>query len=132
MALTDDDILRFSGPSVWRESDCVEWIYAITDLPRPSTSVWHECDSEARALVRARKVHGGYIEAVMQWLRIHGYSDLQGSEAVPIPGDVIIVDDPYYGCLPCGVASGPQIILRHPQGVALATGRIVRHLRRID
>ena len=129
MALSDGDVARFRGPAVWRESDCVEWLYAITDMPRSATSVWHRCKTHERALARARRVHGSYAEAVMHWLRIRGYRELDVSAHDFAPGDVVIVDDPTYGVHPAGVSPGPQLIIRHQHGLAEASGRVLHHMR---
>ena len=131
MALTDDELARFDGPSVWRESDCVEWLYAITDAPRRAPDPWHDIETEARAITVARRSPGGYTGSVLEWLTEHGYRALEAGESRDYePGDVVIVEDPIYGELPAGVAPGPQLLIRHPHGVAPAGGRPLHHLRR--
>lgn len=129
MALTDDEIQCFDGPSVWGESDCRDWILAITDLPRPESSIWDAQETEARALVHARQAHGSYTGAVLQWIQEHGYRHIGiGSDLAP--GDVVIIRDEVYGELPAGVGSGATLLIRHPHGLAVASGTILHHLRR--
>ncbi len=130
MAVTDEVVARFSGPSVWRESDCIQWLAACTGLDVPASTVWYrECDTEARAIARAVRVHGSYRAAVEQGLHIHGYHSVAlGTDYEP--GDIVIVQDPTYGELPAGVAPGPQLLIRHAWGVSPASGEPLHHLRR--
>ena len=128
MALTDADVLRFDGPSIWGETDCLAWLQTITGLTL-HRSIWYGCETEARAIRRAHKVHGSYTAAVLQGLRCRGYRSIPLYSQSYLTGDVVIVRDPVYGELPAGVAEGPQLLIRHPYGVAVAGGTQLYHLR---
>ena len=129
MALTDSVLHRFQGPSVWGESDCVEWLHAITGIQESSTD-WRQYPTEAAALRHAIRRHGSYLRAIAHELRQYGYLKVTGFDYRF--GDVVFVEDRLYGPLPAGIASGPTLIIRHPQGLAMASGETISHLRRMS
>lgn len=127
MALTDREILRFDGPSIWGETDCIAWLSTITDH-RIERSFWDRSRSEARALAVCRQLHGSYLAAVRNGLEPYGYREIDGADDFQ-PGDVVFVRHPVYGPLPAGVAPGPVLYVRHPYGVTTAEGPVLCHLR---
>ena len=130
MALTDDVVLRFDGPSVWGRTDCVAWLEACTGLPLTMTTVWYrECRSEAHAVARAKRLHGSLEAAALAELRAHGYGTMPEGTMLE-PEDIAFVADRVWGVMPAGVGAGPTLLLRHQFGVARASGPIVRHIRR--
>lgn len=129
MALNESVISRFDGPSVWRESDCIAWLHAITGTSVES-SEWYHYDTETSALAAAEDRHGSYLTAVRAELSRRGYHRVTGFDYAF--GDVVLVRDAVYGGLPAGVAEGPLLLVRHPQGVSQASGEVIAHLRRME
>ena len=129
MALTDTELATFQGPAIWGESDCIAWLSLITGL-RPRRLRWSSVSTEAQALALARQLHGSYTAAVLHELRCHGYRRLRSPGRTYQKHDVVMVDDLVHGELPAGVFSGPTLVLRHAQGIAIAHGQILWHLRR--
>ena len=130
MALSDADILRFDGPSVWGESDCIRWVEATTGLPEEYGARWYaECPTEAHAWARAKRLHGSYAGAVAAELLAWAYEELP-PPAPPEAGDVLVVDSPLHGEVVVVVAPGPTPLVRTAAGVEVAEGGIRRHLRR--
>lgn len=129
MALTHEVVARFSGPSVWGQTDCVQWLMACAGLSSPRAAHWYrECATEARALAHAARAHGGYVEAVVHELAAHGYR--AADDETLRPGDVLLVEGAMHGHLPAGVTPAGELVVRHAFGVAPASGTITHHLRR--
>lgn len=129
MALTPEILNSFRGPSIWRESDCVYWLHAITALSYQS-SVWHEEPTELAALRRARVLYGSYALAVTAELQGHGYRQIRPRDGVRTL-DVIMVEDSHWGTLPAGVLDTGDWVIRHPYGIAVPWGRFISLWRRL-
>lgn len=127
MALTAKVLEPFRGPSVWRVSDCVHWVYRITDLPR-EPSQWHLYETEALAVEAANQLYGSYIQAAWVELVTRGYRQLE--TMAPRWPDVVLVRDVIYGSLPAGVGPGGDLLIRHPFGLSVASGEVLALLRR--
>ena len=132
MALTPDVLDRFTGPSVWRESDCVVWLRVISGLGEEVGAEWHEWDTEREAMREAHRLHNSFSEAVIAALLDHGYRRIPATTRPWSYTDVLLVDTPFYGVVPAGIAPGPELLIRTRTGTAPASGRIVEYLRRID
>lgn len=125
MALTDETLLPFRGPSVWGESDCILWLELATAL---DLSEWRSHPTEAHALAAARSLHGGVVEAVLSTYRAAGWQD--STDGDMHESDVLIVDDPFLGASIALVAPGPTLLIRHAHGLTPASGDILHHLTR--
>ena len=130
MALTDATLLRFDGPVVWGENDCIQFLFACAGLAVPEDLVWYrECTTERRASVRARMYHDTFEGALLWELHRHGYFGTL-PKTLLLPGDICIIDDPVYGIVPAGVTPGLDIVMRTPFGIGPASGGIRHHMSR--
>lgn len=129
MALTDEVVRWFQGSSVWRVSDCVHWLHAITGIPYRK-SYWHRESTEALALHKAIRQFGSYRAAVEASLSLYGYFPVEESSPIIGDTDVVWVRDRLFGDLPAGLVPSGELMIRHPGGIAVVSGSILQVLRR--
>ena len=124
--MTPELLRPFMAPSVWGETDCIRWGEMVTGITLDSQFVWKRQSTEARALARAIRIHGSYIDATFQILHALGFKEVD----LPWqPTDVVLVNDASYGPSLCGVAETGELILRHPGGLARASGDLLHIFR---
>lgn len=130
MALTDDVLKRFHGPSVWKESDCIAWLQVITGV-QYDPMYWYQYTSEARALASACRRYGSYMDAVMKGLERVGYREIPRFAVCRFEyPDVVMVADTIHGVLPAGIGPAHNLLIRPPMGLTHAHGDILYYLRR--
>lgn len=120
---------RHDCRSVWGECDCIHWLADITRAaggdPDISSEPWAVHSTEKRALAAVRSGGNGLRAEMVKAMERYGWHQVS-SDVRWTPRHMFFISDVRYGMCAAAVVSGPQLIVRHPQGVGVAMGTVLQ------